>query len=72
MPLKGADAAQTSRLGVFFTIGAAGQANAALVGLGGVVPPTRWRRLQERVGDLGESYARARLPIMSGAGAQNE
>lgn len=38
MPLKGADAAQIDQLGVFFTIGAAGQADAALVSLGGVGP----------------------------------
>ena len=38
MPLTGADAAQIAQLGVFFTIGAAGQADAALVSLGGVGP----------------------------------
>lgn len=38
MPLKGADAAQIAQLGVFFTIGAAGQAEAAVVSLGGVGP----------------------------------
>jgi hypothetical protein len=39
MPFKGADAAaQVAQLGVFFTIGAAGQADAALVSLGGVGP----------------------------------
>ena len=38
MPLTGADAAQIAQLGVFFTIGAAGLADAALVSLGGVGP----------------------------------
>jgi hypothetical protein len=38
MPFTGADAAQVAQLGVFFTIGAAGQADAALVSLGGVGP----------------------------------
>jgi hypothetical protein len=38
MPFTGADAAQIAQLGVFFTIGAAGQADAALVSLGGVGP----------------------------------
>ena len=38
MPFMGADAAQIAQLGVLFTIGAAPQADAALVGLGGVGP----------------------------------
>ena len=38
MPFTGADAAQIAQLGVFFTIGAAGQADAALVSLAGVGP----------------------------------
>jgi CubicO group peptidase (beta-lactamase class C family) len=38
MPLTGADAAQLAQLGVLFTIGPEGQADAALVGLGGVGP----------------------------------
>ena len=38
MPLMGADAAQIAQLGVLFTIGPAGQADAALVSLAGVGP----------------------------------
>jgi hypothetical protein len=38
MPFTGADAAQIAQLGVFFTIGAARQADAALVSLSGVGP----------------------------------
>ncbi|MDQ4033034.1 MAG: beta-lactamase family protein [Actinomycetota bacterium] len=38
MPLPGSDAAQISQLGVLFTIGPEGQADAALVSLGGVGP----------------------------------
>jgi hypothetical protein len=38
MPLTGADAVPIAQLGVYFTIGAAGQADAALVSLGGVGP----------------------------------
>lgn len=38
MPLTGADAAQIAQLGVLFTIGPEGQADAALVSLGGVGP----------------------------------
>jgi hypothetical protein len=36
MPLTGADATQIAQLGVYFTIGAEGLADAALVSLGGV------------------------------------
>lgn len=38
MPLTGADAVPIAQLGVYFIIGAAGQADAALVSLGGVGP----------------------------------
>jgi hypothetical protein len=38
MPLPGADGAQIAQLGVLFTIGPEGQADAALVSLGGVGP----------------------------------
>jgi hypothetical protein len=38
MPLTGADAVPIAQLGVVFTIGPEGQADAALVGLGGVGP----------------------------------
>jgi CubicO group peptidase (beta-lactamase class C family) len=38
MPLTGADAVPIAQLGVVFTIGPGGQADAALVGLGGVGP----------------------------------
>lgn len=38
MPLTGDDAAQSAPLGVLFTIGPEGQADAVLVSLGGVGP----------------------------------